>query len=80
MKVKAAIGAIAFSMLAISSMASAKSPTGELSKQQQEFAEKKDQITHASDFIYIDESKKEVTLFQSDVKKDSAETASSSAK
>ncbi len=79
MKIKAALGVIAFSMCAISNVASAKDETGELSKQQQEFAEKKDQITHASDFIDVNENKKQVTLFQSDVKKDSAETVTSGA-
>lgn len=80
MNIKAAIGVIAFSMLAISNMANAEDKTGELSKQQQEFAEKKDEITRASDFIYVDKHKKEATLFQSSVKKDGTDTVSPGAK
>ncbi len=71
MKVKAAIGAIAFSLLAISYAANAGNSNGELSKQQKSFAEKKEQITHASDFA-SEESSKERALFQTDVKKDTA--------
>ncbi len=69
MNIKVTISAFAFSLLAISYTANAENSNGELSKQQKSFAEKKEQITHASDFA-SEKSSKERALFQTEIKKD----------